>query len=752
MSEERPTTRSPRRARPEGNSAQDNRQRRYGRKQLQVIGRFAIILGIVALLALGIIYKLIDTTIIHGAAYREKGSASLKDTSYITPLRGEILASDGSILATNLNYYDMRIDFQVPHFKIVEYVNAIDSLADSLAHYFPERTRDEWKAHLSRPLEDSIQNRSRYFPLVSGVPEDMKKKIRNFPFFHRYRKVASHGLSSHPVLTRSYPYGDMAKLSIGQVAAVRVPDSRPPRDEIRGVSGLEYALDSLLYGTPGLKTKRMFTRGADYWEEVPARDGVSLITTIDVTMQDILEAELAEVLINAHAQWGTAILMEVATGDIKAISNLEVDTTSATPRCIEAFNRSVMAFEPGSVMKVMSMAVALNKGFAKPVDRVYNIGRSYAYGGRKPISDTHSPAQLPVSRFIEFSSNIGMVKLMLPQYESDPNRFRADLAELGFFDRLKTGIANERTPYFPKLTNNSGGRLNLSRMVFGYTTMIPPLYTCAFYNAIANDGRFVRPRLVKGHRLANGVDSMIPVSYVRDRILSSEDAATLREMMYGVVWGDGGTAKSLRDPIVKIAGKTGTCKLAREAPRDKDGKRIPGIPFTGGYIEGHYRVTFCGFFPYENPRYTCIVVISDPRGTYRSPAGSSGVVLKNLARKLYSRGLFEDSHEFVPEPGSKPMGEIPTIYASHNDSRNAQLHDNLRLKRSRSINSPAAVSESGKVPDVRGLGLREALALLEKAGFAVGFSGIGYVESQEPAAGTQSSPGTKVSLKLRQLQ
>lgn len=720
-----------------------------GYSHLKVIGRFVLVMAVIALIPLAIVYKLVDTTLVHGASYEAKGTARLSDTIKSAPMRGEILASDGSILATNLSYYDLRIDFRVPRFAVVDYHKAIPELADSMARYFKQRSRDDWEKYLRKPLADSVQHRSRSFLLVRSVPEDLKNKVRTtFPFFRDQKKAVTHGLIAEPVIRRAYPYGDMAALSIGRVGEVA-------GGEVHGISGLEKALDSLLYGTPGIRTKRMFTRGAGYWDVVPARDGTSLITTIDVTMQELLEYELGDMLLKANADWGTAILMETATGDIKAISNLERDTLSPTPRCIEAMNRAVLAYEPGSVMKVMTMAVALRKGFARPLEREYPIGHSYAYAGRKPISDTHSPATLPVSRFMEYSSNIGMVKLTMPNYESDPNKFRADLAEMGFFDRFRTGIARERIPYFPKLENNLGGRLNLSRMVFGYTTQIPPLYTCAFYNAIANDGRFVRPRLVKGHRLPDGTDSLLEVSYVRDSILSPRDAAALRKMMHDVVWEVGGTAKALRDPLVEIAGKTGTCRLAKEAPRDSLGNRIKGIPFTGGYIEGRYRVTFCGFFPYENPKYTCIVVISDPRGAYRGASLSAGVVLKNLARKLYSRGLFAETTAYRPSPDTKPVGATPTLYASFNSERSARLHNRLQLPRSRTIISPdnaSRMAQENTVPDVRGVGLREALATLEGAGYAVSFSGVGYVETQEPAPGTSFPPGSSVRLKLRHLQ
>ena len=204
-----------------------------------------------------------------------------------------------------------------------------------------------------------------------------------------------------------------------------VTDTDP---EVHGRSGLECALDTLLFGVPGVERRAVSNRGTKYVVDIPPQDGYDVLTTIDITMQDILEGELGQMLVNAKADWGSAILMEVQTGDIKAMSNLERDSTSATPRYIEALNRSVQRYEPGSVMKVMTMAVALEKGFAKPITRTYPIGRSFAYLGKRPISDTHSPASLPIEKFIEYSSNIGMVKMSMPHYDHNPAQFREDLA------------------------------------------------------------------------------------------------------------------------------------------------------------------------------------------------------------------------------------------------------------------------------------------------------------------------------------
>ena len=535
----------------------------------------------------------------------------------------------------------------------------------------------------------------------------------------------------------------MARLSIGRVG---VTDTDP---EVHGRSGLECALDTLLFGVPGVERRAVSNRGTKYVVDIPPQDGYDVLTTIDITMQDILEGELGQMLVDAKADWGSAILMEVQTGDIKAMSNLERDSTSATPRYIEALNRSVQRYEPGSVMKVMTMAVALEKGFAKPITRTYPIGRSFAYLGKRPISDTHSPASLPIEKFIEYSSNIGMVKMSMPHYDHNPAQFREDLAELGFFDRLNTGIAREIPPFIPKVKNNAGGKLDLSRQVFGYSTMIPPLYTCAFYNAVANDGRFVRPRLVKGLRSPEGLDSVIPVSYVRERMMSSENAAILRRMMRGVVWEQGGTAKLLKSNVVEIAGKTGTVKIALEDKRprfDKNGKKLDLPPFKGGYLEGHYRVTFCGFFPYENPKYTCIVVISDPKVPYRGPAVSSGTVLKNVALKMHARGMLGPDSTLTASSGAY---HTPTLYSSFNTARNNVLCSSLGMEKARAIRHPSSARAESTIPDVKGVSLREALATLEAAGYAVSFKGVGYVYEQTPEAGTTAGPGSRVTLSLR---
>ena len=698
-----------------------------------VVGRFGIIFLITSAIAFAIAFMLIRTTTVHAEDWNNMATQTLADSAIVEPFRGEILASDGSILATNLYYFNVMMDLRADGFKIVEFDEAIPELCDSLAKYLPPYDVQKWREKIQTQMDKPKKKRTRNFVLARAVPQDVVDRIKTFPFFRDFKKANNSGLKAEPILKRAYPFGKMASLSIGRVGATK----EDPK--IIGRSGLECALDSLLYGKQGLKRKRISNRGTKMVVEKPAINGYDVYTTIDITMQDILENELGDMLLAADAEWGTAVLMEVATGDIKAISNLERDYKSKTPRYIEARNRAVQSFEPGSVMKVMTMAVALEKGFAKPITREYPIGHTYNFLNRS-LSDTHSPAYLPVSRFIEYSSNIGMVKLTVPYYENRRTQFHDDLAEMGFFDRLNTGIAFERPPKFIK----NPSKLDLSRMVFGYSTLIPPLYTCAFYNAVANDGKFVRPRLVKGLRTPDGVDSMIPVSYVRERMMSSENAAILRKMIRGVVWEQGGTAKSLQNDLVEIAGKTGTCKLAY-TDLIRPGEEGDSTKVRRGYLQGRYRVTFCGFFPYENPKYTCVVVVCDPKGAKRGPAVSAGAVLKNVALKLYARSLLNDNPEFAEQPAED---SAPIVYSSFNDKRNATLHSDLKLKRAKALRHPSD-TPSGAIPDVKGVSVREAIARLEASGYSVDFDGVGYVFAQEPEAGTAAGPGTKVKLSLR---
>lgn len=710
-------------------------------KRLQIIWRYGIISAIISIVALLIVGRAVRTTIIDADKWNIKADSTLSRVFMVQPKRGEILASDGSVLATNLTAYTICLDYRTGARRERAFIESLDSLCDSLAFHYPVRTKSEWKKYLAAPLAKKPEIRKQsHVILKEGTYADYMK-ILKFPFFKRYKKKYSHGLYYTTKEVRVMPYGSMARRSIGRCNYIHVPRYQDSTlhyikdDALHGYSGIEASLDSLLYGTAGTAKYVQLTHGVRTWVDKPAENGKSVKTTIDINIQDIVESELQAMLQKTEAKWGTCILMEVATGDIKAISNLDRDKNG---NYIEAMNYALQAYEPGSVMKPISMIVALEDGYAFPLQRMMDIGHSYVYGGGSPIHDTHSPAALPVSRFIEYSSNIGMTKLIAPYYENDLNGFRERLRKIGFFDSLNTGMAGERPPYFPTLNPKTGGKVSLSRMAYGYCTMIPPLYTCAIYNAIANDGKFVRPRIIKELIDDDGNVETLPVSYVRDSIMTRKNAGILRKMIYDVVYGEGGTAKTLRNDIVEIAGKTGTCRIAysrRDSVRDASGKIIEG------YIDNQYRLAFCGFYPYENPKYTCMVVISNPKPEYKGAATTSGHVVKNIAMKMHARGMLNNYSELMAEVEKR---KAPVLYTSDRDLM-ASATKTTGVKTYSNFRQPKNC-EDGTVPDVTGMGVRDAVRRIEEAGFNVVVKGNGYAISQNLRPGSRVKAGTVVTV------
>ena len=686
-----------------------------------ILLRYIIISVGILLLAGLIVNKLFNTTVIHASEWKAKANRDFSVIDTIQPARGDILASDGSILATNLRYYTIRLDYRTERFDEKELRRSLPALADSLAKYHPHRTAAQWKNYIEEPLGIEMKKRPRAKKILSNLTFSEYERLRTFPFLSLTNRNKN-GLVVERNMRRSNPYGQMAKRSIGGVGEQEY-------GHIHGVSGLEMALDSLLYGVPGTAKKIALTDRLGSQTQTPAKRGFDIITSIDIQMQDIVENELNRMLDTCDADWGVAVLMEVATGDIKAISNLEKSPTSG--EYIEGMNRAVLGFEPGSVIKPISMLLALEDGLVNNINQVFPIGASYAYAGGKPIKDSHFNASLTVKGIIEESSNIGMTKVLANTsgpYHADPSRFRRRLEEIGFLDPFNMGIAGERIPYI----DAKPSRISLTRMCYGYATEIPPIYTLAMYNAIANGGKFVRPRLVKELR-GEDYDSILPVTYVRERICSEENAAKLQEMLTAVVWGDHGTARHwVRDENVRIAGKTGTCYMV--------GKN--------GYDTNRKRLSFCGFFPAENPKYSCIVLTCNPKRKLKGAPSSSGQAVKNIASKMYSRGMLGNESDYKQANNSSAT---PTLYATNKPGTAKTIKRNLNVENAKELAPVKKVNVTdGAVPQVMGMGIREAIVNIEKSGYNVAFNGMGFVKRQSPQAGTALKKGEIVNLYLEE--
>lgn len=698
-----------------------------------ILFRYGLITFGFVILAIAIVVKLFNTTVIEANDWNERAARDFSGEVKIQPERGNILACNGNILACNLKVYDIKID--LGHEKVLKkkFIQAqIDSLADSLDLYYPRRAnlfslppdtikKYSWRTRLNREFAKEPGNRNRALRLVQkGTLHDMEI-IKSWPYMNQFQgKGFKHPVYTEERNTRMYPFGRMAYRSIGRV-------NEQEGKEIHGFSGLECDLDFLLYGVPGTAKKITLNSGVGDWVTKPSRRGYDVVTTIDIDLQDMLEEELEKILKECKGEWGTALLMEVETGEIKAIANLQ----DLGGHYGEALNRAVRGFEPGSVMKPISMMIAFEDGLVKSV----NDGVDCSPFQR--TSDPHAPSYKTMKQVIEMSSNTGISRVIFRGYQSNPERFYDRLQKIGFFDSIKSGIAAEQIPQIRRLTEMRGNRrvtmterhLDLARQAYGYNTLIPPLYTLAYYNAIANGGLFVRPHLMKRY-FGNGVDSTVDIKKLTRRVCSPETAEKVRICLKEPVWGEHGTAKMVRDDRVTIAGKTGTA--------------FP-VPDNGGtYDKSRRRYAFAGFFPYEKPKYSCMALVLANSGT--SANRTSGQVVKNMAIKMYSRGMLDNSTSYTDEK----KGGAPVVYAQSGEHTNklAKAVKSPSLKTIKTENPSNNISIKA-MPNLTGFDAATAVRILEKQGVNVKLRGSGRVIGQSIAPGSQIRRGSTIVLSLQ---
>ncbi len=707
------------------------KKKKGNNKNAILVRYFIVVAGFLFLTAL-IVIALVKTTVVEAPLWNERAKKELSRIDTIAPERGNLLADNGNILACNLKVYDVKIDLRhakILNMKMLNWAK-IDSLADSLDAYYPKIknlnqhpdtfAKYSWHTRLKKEFDKDPGKRTRALLIARKKTLHDYERIRNFPFIKDFK---GRGYRV-PIYTeirkiRMYPYGKMAFRSIGRV------NENQATGEIHGYSGLEKDLDKILYGKPGFAKKVAMTNGIGSWVTTPPQRGLDIVTTIDIDIQDMLEEELLEVCEEVSAEWGTAIIMEVATGEIKAISNIEKldDGTYG-----EALNRAVLPFEPGSVIKPISLMIAFEDGLVKSVNDI--VDTSPFQGTRDP----HGSTMKNMKQVIEMSSNTGIARVLFRGYASDPSKYYDRLESIGFFEPLNTGIAGECVPRVKKLLpKDSRGynitmtarHLDLARQTFGYNTEVPPIYTLALYNAIANKGRFVRPHLVKEYIYEDGRDSILPIDYIRDPVCSPETAEKVKQCIHEVVWGDHGTARKVRDDRVKIVGKTGTV-----------------YPVEGGtYNKSKRRYAFTGFFPYEEPKYSCMALVLASSGT--SANRTSGQVVKNVAVKLYSRGMLGNSSTYTTtRDNSRPVA------ATANPEHSERLASTLRIPGLKRIRTEQPRGNA-TVPNVVGYDVQSAVKLLEERGLNVKVMGSGHVVQQSLLPGRTIRKGDNITLVLR---
>lgn len=694
--------------------------------------RYAIVTLLFVAFGIALAVKLFHTTVVEAPQWNERAQRELSYTSVIAPERGNLLASNGNILACNLKVYDIKLDLR--HTKMKNQYEIpwakIDSLADSLDYYFPRvkslRVHPDtfqkysWHTRLKKEFEKDFNKRPRALALARKKTLQDFDMVRNFPYLKDFKGSGSNiPVYKEERNVRIYPYGRMAFRSIGRV------NENATTGEFHGYSGLEKDLDSLLYGQPGEAKRVILTQGFTNWVSKPAVRGYDILTTIDIDMQDMLEEELLNICKESNAEWGTAILMEVSTGEIKAISNIEKLDNGTFG---EALNRAVLPFEPGSVIKPISLMIAFEDGLVKSVWDQVNCAPF------QQTSDPHAPMVKNMKQVIEMSSNTGIARIIFRGYGDNPSAWHDRLSSIGFFEPMHSGIAGECIPRIRKLDpEDSKGRritmtarhLDLARQAYGYSSEIPPLYTLSIYNAIANGGKYVRPHLVRSLISEDGRDSVLPISYIRDRICSEETASKVKQCIREVVWGEHGTARAVQDKRVEVVGKTGTAYPVER----------------GQYNTSKRRYAFAGFFPYSNPKYSCMALVLGPEGT--SANRTSGQVVKNMALKMFSRGMLNNKSSYT----DNRKNNAP-VYMASEKFEPSEIDSRLGITNHKKIKTPE-MSPEGTVPDVRGLDAPTAVKILEQRGIDVALQGSGRVVAQSVPHGTQITPGTSITLSLK---
>ena len=687
----------------------------------------------IIVVAAAICGKAFQVQVLEGAEWRGQArDVSLKDFVVI-PNRGEIQAADGRPLSSSVPYYELRFDcVSTPD---TTFWDDVDSLALCLSRFFGDKSAGAYR----KMLVDGRQARkpNRYLRLNRREVDYVElQRLKKFPIFRE--PGTRSGLIPVKRNRRLQPYGDLAERTVGYV-------SEADDGSFQGRVGLEEAYEDELRGIPGRSIEqRMSGQRVAVVEEEPV-DGNDVVTTLDVDLQDIVQSALRRQLEYLEADAGTAVLMEVETGDVKAITNL----TRRNGTYVEILNNAVgSATEPGSVFKAAVVMALLEDGYVTPEDTVDLGNGVYTYYGRSLRESSHNMrGKVTVKQMFASSSN-GFSRLLQEHYKDQPGRFIDRLCSFGLNKKLGVELEGEGAPHIKSPVGPDGKRAKdwygttLPWMGIGYEVALTPLQIVTFYNGIANDGREMKPRFVKEIRKGGRVVRRIEPEVLNRHLCSKKTVRELKEMMEAVV--ESGTGMNLRDAACRIAGKTGTARVAD-----------PGT----GYRVRKYRSTFVGYFPADDPLYTCIVTMENPsqsKGYYANVA--AGVPFKEIVNRIYSQlsvemedterdtlvealpvskdGLKEDFETICDQLGFEveETGEGEWVYTSREEGE--------------FVLEPRRVAKT-VVPNVKGMGLRDALYLLENSGLRVGVVGSGMVSKQSLTPGSRARRGSYIQIELK---
>ncbi|MFO0322364.1 MAG: penicillin-binding protein [Bacteroidota bacterium] len=708
-----------------------------------ILSRSYLVYVMLCVFAMSILYKMFVIQFKEGEHWKAKAEALTTDLKTIEAVRGNIFDENGNLLATSLPYYEVAIDINAPSISKKLFENKIDSLSDMIANLFKDKSAD----YYSKLLRKARKVGDRYVVIRRNVSYKDLKTLKTFPIIKNGKRG---GLVTLQTNKREKPFQILAARTIGM-----------SREGIKPV-GLEGAYDSILKGISGQRLMQKIA--GDVWRpindenEVEPKDGSDLYTTIDINIQDVAESALLKTLIKNNASHGCAVLMEVKTGKIKAIANLTRNGKDSTDTYFENLNYAIgFATEPGSTFKLASYLAVIDD-YDLSLNEKIEVRKGEVTYYNKTIKDSHEPesSELTLKRAFEVSSNCAAAKLIMKYYSKNPQLYVDKLNSFHLNQKLGLSIPGEAHPLIKQTTSKDWSGLTLPQMSYGYETLITPLQILTFYNAIANDGKMVRP-LFENEIRKNGVTiKTFSTEVISEQIVKKSTIAKAKKMLEGVV--ENGSGKGLNITAFKVGGKTGTAQIANVVA-----KKVAGQTSYGFAGERKYQASFVGYFPANKPLYTCIVVINSPSNGIYYGGLVAGPVFKEIAEKVYSTSLdFIESTNgnkttltYAPIPIKSNTEELKSIYKSFNlPAKNIfaknSATSNIKNKNYETIENSNLENQlkKGIVPNLNGLSAKDALYLLENNGLHVTLSGVGSVKKQSLEVGKKYNKGDKIILIL----
>ena len=690
-----------------------------------ILSRVYILFGLFLFFGLMILLRIFALQI-NSDKWAEKANETHIEFKKLVADRGNILAEDGTIMATSIPFYKVALDPSIiDSTKWENFGDSLRLLSMKMAAYYTNPEEDSM-AHIriyEKVMEAMAKGDRHVYLTRKKINFQELQAVRQWPILRRGRWEA--GLVVEPFQNeRFYPFGDLARVTLGKLI-----------DDTVGVRGIEHSFNRELRGKDGFmlaqKVAGQTLVPLDEYGEVSAIDGHDIRTTLDVDLQDVVEAALRDGVEWNYAKAGTAILLDVKTGKIKALANYP-----------ETYNHAIATrLEPGSTFKIASATALIEDGLVDYCDTI-NTGDGKIMFDDKEVTDNgHVYGEITFEKAIAVSSNVAVSKHTSEVYKENPEQYMAHLKDFGFYQPANNQIKGEPNPRIIEPGDADWNIATLPSMSYGYSIGVTALQMAAFYNGIANGGRLMRPYLIREITDNSRIITQYGPEVMNPQMCSRETAVLVRELMKGVVNDPQGTAyRQFRKMPFQVAGKTGTARKI----------------LNGKYVR-QYRASFGGFFPANNPRYTLYIMVDEPKGSYASGGQVAGPIFRRIAEQIYRMDVdlnppVEEEEKEITQPRERRMfaSSAKKVFSDLKIPYRAMEEGDWVITRKDSGKYVFELieQEENRIPDVRGMTTRDALHILENMGVRVVVKGIGRVRQQSLQPGYRFEEGASITLFL----